>query len=357
MKNVQIKNKIIILSTLLIFSIINIHADELYNKLILNNSSYFHINIDINKDGILDKVISSKPYEGDELYFFEKQNDTYNLVFKGENFSEDGGNIISEIKPSNSENYSLRIITSFPDRGYSHVNYFIKYKNNTWYLDKVLHSVGYRFDYDKRLDTCIRYPNIKLIDINSWEPFGLPDENERDLKCTINFEIRGSVSDFINRVKNDAKDKYLTTQMYKALLNKYPLSKKNLTKYNNIAYYLEKAGAYKESIYLLEKIIEKYSNRTVAYINLGDSYLKDGNKEKAIKNYKIYVEQMKEKNKEKKIPERVLKEIDTWESKTIPKTKENSTKIESIKKEEKTFFTKLLELFGSSIVNNNIMQS
>ncbi len=81
---------------------------------------------------------------------------------------------------------------------------------------------------------------------------------------------------------------------------------KYLNKSNNIAYYLEQAGYYKEAIYLLEKIIEKYPNRTVAYINLGDSYLKNGDKEKAIENYKTYVKQMKEKNKEKKIPKRVL---------------------------------------------------
>lgn len=45
-------------------------------------------------------------------------------------------------------------------------------------------------------------------------------------------------------------------------------------------------------------------------------------------------------------------------NKIIPKTKEDSTKIEVIKKRrKKTFFTRLLELFGSSIQNKNIMQS
>ncbi|WP_324172520.1 tetratricopeptide repeat protein [Sulfurimonas sp.] len=87
------------------------------------------------------------------------------------------------------------------------------------------------------------------------------------------------------------------------------LGKKNLIAYNNIAYYLEKAKAYPESIYLLEKILKKYPNRTVAYINLGDAYWGLKNKEKAKQAYSTYIKQMKEKGKERKIPKVVLERI------------------------------------------------
>lgn len=135
---------------------------------------------------------------------------------------------------------------------------------------------------------------------------------------------------------------------------------KTVHKINDLAYYYSKT--INSNIDLLIKvykdILSLYPNRTVAYINIGDAYLKNGNKQKAIKNYKIYVKQMKEKNKEKKIPKRVLKILDNSETsiKTMNKQK-NTSKIEAIKKEEKTFFTKLLELFGSSIPTKNIMQS
>jgi len=66
----------------------------------------------------------------------------------------------------------------------------------------------------------------------------------------------------------------------KAILNEIQIFTKNLTQYNNIAYYLEKAKAYHESIYLLEKIIEKYPNRIVAYIYLGNAYLGNNKKTK-----------------------------------------------------------------------------
>ena len=87
------------------------------------------------------------------------------------------------------------------------------------------------------------------------------------------------------------------------------ISKRDLTYYNNIAYYLEKAKAYKESIYLLEKILEKYPNRTVAYYNLGDSYWGLDDKVSAKKAYKTYIKQMKEKGKENKIPTRVYNRV------------------------------------------------
>ncbi len=125
------------------------------------------------------------------------------------------------------------------------------------------------------------------------------------------------------------------------------ISTKTLTQYNNIAYYLEKAGAYKESIYLLEKIIEKYPNRIVAYINLGDAYLGNKQKTKAIKAYKKYIELMKKTGKEKKIPKRVLELVN--DSKTLAKNQSQTTS----QKEEKTFFSKLLQWFGISQHNKN----
>jgi len=79
--------------------------------------------------------------------------------------------------------------------------------------------------------------------------------------------------------------------------------------YNNVAYNLQKAGANKEAIFLLEKILETFPNRTVAYYNLGDAYWKLGKKEKAMNAYNTYIEQMKGKDKRKKIPRLVLDRV------------------------------------------------
>jgi len=81
------------------------------------------------------------------------------------------------------------------------------------------------------------------------------------------------------------------------------IEKNTLTYYNNIAYYLQKAGANEEAIYLLKKILEKYPNRTVAYYNLADAYWALGEKKKAIASYTTYMAQMSNAGKEKRIPQ------------------------------------------------------
>jgi len=94
-----------------------------------------------------------------------------------------------------------------------------------------------------------------------------------------------------------------------AMLFEVPLTSKNVSRYNNIAYYLQKAGAIKESIFLLEKIIDRFPKRTVAYYNLADSYWKLKRKKEAKKMYKIYVKQLKAKGKEKRIPRVVWERV------------------------------------------------
>jgi tetratricopeptide (TPR) repeat protein len=88
---------------------------------------------------------------------------------------------------------------------------------------------------------------------------------------------------------------------YLNLVKNEKITVSNLEYYNDKGYYLEQSGLYKEAIYLLEKIIENFPDRTVAYINLGDAYWGLGKKEHAKKAYLVYVEQMTSKNKKEKI--------------------------------------------------------
>ncbi len=99
------------------------------------------------------------------------------------------------------------------------------------------------------------------------------------------------------------KESTFNLDVLKAILYEIKLTKKTLTTYNNIAYYLQKAGSNKEAVYLLEKILKKFPKRTVAYYNLGDTYWELGDKKKAIASYTTYIEQMCNAGKAKKIPE------------------------------------------------------
>ena len=74
-------------------------ADDVDIKYYLNSNEFFNRDIDIDNDGVADKVISNVNGFGDELLFFKKNNNNnYHLVLKGSNFSEDGGERINDIK-------------------------------------------------------------------------------------------------------------------------------------------------------------------------------------------------------------------------------------------------------------------
>jgi tetratricopeptide (TPR) repeat protein len=90
-----------------------------------------------------------------------------------------------------------------------------------------------------------------------------------------------------------------------------------VNRYNNIAYYLQKAGHNQEAIFLLEEILSEFPKRVVAYLNLGDAYWDETKRVKALNNYHHYVKLMKKEQKEKRIPSYVLKRIE--ESKDFSK--------------------------------------
>lgn len=146
-------------------------------------------------------------------------------------------------------------------------------------------------------------------------------EGELDLQPIYEFtgfqeEKEPSISSFYEQIKANSDIK--KTQQLALIGNQYVLDclleniaieNSNLSKYNDIAYYLEQSKLYNESVFLLEKTIKTFPERTVAYINLGDAYKGLGNTEKAKKAYEKYVELMKIDNNEAKIPQEVWDNI------------------------------------------------
>lgn len=132
----------------------NITNIDKYSK----DSAYFIKTFDINKDGILDKVISNNPYEGEDLLvYLGNKNSEYTLALKTINFSQDGGNQISDIKESKE---GFEIITRFPDRGDSQTNYSISYNKNSFILKKIK-TESYSWQ-DKYTNTCIQNLNFDM---------------------------------------------------------------------------------------------------------------------------------------------------------------------------------------------------
>ena len=99
-----------------------------------NNTNYFIKTFDVNKDGIKDKIVSHNRYLGDELLLFLGNKDgDYNWALKSTNFSEDGGNKITDIKETKK---GFEIITQFPDRGHLQNTYWVSGINNKFILKK-----------------------------------------------------------------------------------------------------------------------------------------------------------------------------------------------------------------------------
>ncbi|WP_241330972.1 hypothetical protein [Chryseobacterium arthrosphaerae] len=124
----------------------------------LNNNQYLVKTFDINRDGFLDKIISSKPYEGEDLFIFLGENSpNYKFVLKTTNFSQDGGNQISDIKQTKD---GFVLVTAFPDRGYSRNSYYISSSNESFILKKI-EQESYSWQ-DGYTETCTQNFNFDL---------------------------------------------------------------------------------------------------------------------------------------------------------------------------------------------------
>ncbi len=126
----------------------------------------------------------------------------------------------------------------------------------------------------------------------------MPDIAKYPLSTLERRAQKGSKSFF-----NSVNQAYL--QYY---LDHFLLDKKSVVRYNNIAYYLQKRGRDDLAIFLLEKIVAKFPQRAVAYLNLADAYRADFPKKSRLY-YKKYVERMRSLGKAGKIPKRVLYKV------------------------------------------------
>lgn len=233
-----------------------LNADVSYSDL-ENSNQYFIEDIDIDNDGVLDKVVSHKKYKGDALLFFKKFDKGYTLVYKGRNFSEDGGNIIQKIKPLNEKNGVMSVSTYFPDRGYLEKEYVIHYVNNSWYLNRVLIRTVDRLGDHTKTYLCSLIKNISLQKYD-YDNILFLDQNFLK-QCKVEFYSGKTLSEFISRFNDTfSKKVYANSARYVKLLNDFPLSPQTVALYKYIVLSLEKKELYEESLYLLKRIVQKF---------------------------------------------------------------------------------------------------
>ena len=260
-----------------------------------HNSSYFISDVDINKDGVLDKVVSHKANEGNSLLFFQKTNNGFKLVLEGENLSVDGGNIIGKFFPINDKtNNVMYIHTYFPDRGHFISNHYISYNGKDWIVSKTKYEIKHwQNDYTKTYICEVYQDDIRLTDKNIIAKL-LPPPEERDLvkECQIEYYTEKNLSEFIERFKED-ETIIKGVDRYADLLKKFPLTTKTLTTYNSIIHHLQGSGANKEALFLLEKMKKKGLEKDIPI-----KALKKSSKQIKQKEAKVFAVKIKNSSKQ-----------------------------------------------------------
>ena len=281
---------VLIIVSLIIVSYSYAHGQEFSYKSIYCDSSFIISNIDINNDGIKDKVAYNK--RGNDLILYILHNGVYEIVYHGENYSMDGIYSLVQMKSYTENDNVLYIKNIFNGAGGQTIEYFLSYKNNNWQLS---HSIMTSSTYDET-KICV----ISYLQENKTEECIVCNKNKGSIQNEINLELITNINKYSN---------IITNEFIFSIINISPLSLKNVTSYNNLAFKLEQIKKFSESIYILEKVINKFPNRIVAHINLGDAYWGLIEKENAKQAYLKYIELMKECGKESKIPQRVFDRI------------------------------------------------
>ena len=241
-------------------------------KYYLNNNEFFNRDIDIDNDGVVDKVISSINGFGDDLLFFKKNKNNYELIFKGSNFSEDGGARINDIKKLKDKEYPI-IITTNTDKLNIMNSYYIAYNNKKWILEKINTEVsGFLEDYSKKyickfdeLNLDISIPDIK----DKLPNYDLSDEYIRS-NCELDYFFEDSLNNFIKRFNMNNINIINGIERYRKLLLIYPYSDSTKKEYSIILNELSKLNLMNEKNYL-ENIITRSASNTSRVIN--KSYL------------------------------------------------------------------------------------
>lgn len=189
--------------------------------------------------------------------------------------------------------------------------YTYKYLNDNWFLlETNISTVNDDFLPDISLTINDLSYSIDGKNVNNKSVY---DKEFNNLKGNVISKYHQYLSTFKSGYKNKSLGKLTSIGFDEVAEMLYfnPLSESNVNDYNDIAYYNSSTQkGDQSSILLLKKIVEKFPDRVVAYLNLGDSYWATDNKEYAKEAYNKYLELMKDQNKDlSKIPTRVEERI------------------------------------------------
>ena len=271
-----VKRLLLIISTVVAF---NAHSTALYDGLTIEGY--------LDDDGIADTVTCHTVGDSNE----------YNCVIASSQNTDDKAFKLESCSSTGVSYTSKGHITL--ECGYWGVEeqYIFKYMSGDWLLEQITHDVLPMNGPDDPGWTQNFTTFKSKVSIRS---------GFAEMKKSID-AYQAPLSEMSENLKyNFILDDYKDKALYDSLFNKHPISRKNVTTYNNIAYYLEKRNLLKESSYLLKHIIKAFPKRIVSYINAADVYWKLSLKKEAKEAYGKYYNLMLSKGRKNKIPDRVL---------------------------------------------------
>lgn len=215
-------------------------------------------------------------------------------------------------------------------------NYIYFYKENKLYLIRssdVLKN-GYKFFSSGTFGSYPICKNQKTIKSDLVSITKVPQDNNETPYCynvhdvaqdkeECNLDECLGIYDYLKKVDLVSLDfqslKYIEKNIIKPLeinydtndligfFNRIGYNKKYISSINNIAYFLQLKNKDNDAVQIFKKILDKYPDRVVTYLNLADSQWKLDDKKSAKLNYAMYIKLMISDGKENKIPE-VVKE-------------------------------------------------
>ena len=245
-----------------------------------NKKVAYNISLDLNSDGTKENfeinfhqnTINSSKNLNNEIYF-----ESNSLIVQKE-IEENNPHDFINFKYYFHELNNFVILDKIEFKRETYVEYVDICKfSYTYFPSETIHFSEVDFFNQKFVQTLIR-------DISLNQAIEIVTKTNQSYDCTSN----------------------LNTKELDFLLKKTVLDNKSVNNYNNLAYHLEQNKQYETSCYLLIKIIDKYPNRVVAYLNLADAYWGLDRQNKAKESYQKYLSLMKSQNKDlSKIPQRV----------------------------------------------------
>lgn len=155
-----------------------------------NSDRYVIYDIDVNIDGVPDKVVSSAQNAGNELLFFVNRNGSFKLALTSINLTEDGGRILGGIRqaPSGKGSDVLSIETYFP-QGHDIARHYVSFQNNQWILSRTEYEASDWRERPALVYLCEVAQGIPVESLVSAENAPLvrqlPDESLRQKECRI----------------------------------------------------------------------------------------------------------------------------------------------------------------------------